>query len=532
VKSLLLGTAAGLVAMSGAQAADLPVKAKPVQYVKICSLYGAGFYYIPGTDMCLKIGGWARVYDAYGTNGNTTNGALGTGYTDSRSSTNFTPKVRGYITADARNQTEYGTVRSYIALGYSSGGASTGLNSGNTTAPGTNTTLSAYDPGVGFNANRAFIQFAGFTFGVTQSFYDFYSQSATSFWGGTINPASDTGDAGDFIWGAYTAQFGSGLSATLAVEALRTTAVLSGSSTNMFIFASPTTAGTIVGQVATGNLGLAPASNAEAAAWPDIVANLRVDQAWGSAQIMGAIHDVAANYYGSGLSDTAGYPSDRVGWAIGGGIKLLAPMIGAGDYFQAQVNYTQGARKYVDASYSNMYSMFNGGTYGVGIGSDGVFFGTSPTNGAGIELTTAWGVNAAYEHFWSKQWQTSMYGAYTATSYNANANAYLCNAETTGGAFHATALAGAANIGAAFSLNGVACDNNFQVWTIGTRTQFHIDSNTYLGVDVVYQKLESGLSGMRANYGNSPEAASTGPRDVADQSALMVQFRVHRNFYP
>ncbi|MGB7257197.1 MAG: porin, partial [Pseudolabrys sp.] len=28
--------------------------AKPVQYVKICSLYGAGFYYIPGTDTCIK----------------------------------------------------------------------------------------------------------------------------------------------------------------------------------------------------------------------------------------------------------------------------------------------------------------------------------------------------------------------------------------------------------------------------------------------------------------------------------------------
>ena len=60
VKSLLLGSAAGLVAMAGAQAADLPVKAKPVQYVKICSLYGAGFYYIPGTDTCIKIGGYVR----------------------------------------------------------------------------------------------------------------------------------------------------------------------------------------------------------------------------------------------------------------------------------------------------------------------------------------------------------------------------------------------------------------------------------------------------------------------------------------
>ena len=48
VKSLLLGTAAGLVAVAGAQAADMPVKAAPVQYVKICSLYGDGFYYIPG----------------------------------------------------------------------------------------------------------------------------------------------------------------------------------------------------------------------------------------------------------------------------------------------------------------------------------------------------------------------------------------------------------------------------------------------------------------------------------------------------
>ncbi|HEY7118879.1 MAG TPA: porin [Tepidisphaeraceae bacterium] len=60
VKSLLLGTAAGIVAVAGAQAADMPVKAAPVQYVKICSLYGDGFYYIPGTDTCLKMGGYLR----------------------------------------------------------------------------------------------------------------------------------------------------------------------------------------------------------------------------------------------------------------------------------------------------------------------------------------------------------------------------------------------------------------------------------------------------------------------------------------
>jgi Porin subfamily len=61
VKSLILGSAAGLIVVGGAQAADLPVKAKAVEYVRICSLYGAGFWYIPGTDTCMKLGGYLRV---------------------------------------------------------------------------------------------------------------------------------------------------------------------------------------------------------------------------------------------------------------------------------------------------------------------------------------------------------------------------------------------------------------------------------------------------------------------------------------
>ncbi len=69
MRNLLLGTAAGFVAVAGAQAADMPVKAKPVQYVKICSLYGDGFYYIPGTDTCLKMGGYLRVQAEYNMGG-------------------------------------------------------------------------------------------------------------------------------------------------------------------------------------------------------------------------------------------------------------------------------------------------------------------------------------------------------------------------------------------------------------------------------------------------------------------------------
>src|ERR1700726_3866313 len=69
VKTVLLGSAAGLMAAAGAQATHLPVKAKPVEYVKVCSLYGAGFWYVPGTDTCLKIGSYIREQTEWDANG-------------------------------------------------------------------------------------------------------------------------------------------------------------------------------------------------------------------------------------------------------------------------------------------------------------------------------------------------------------------------------------------------------------------------------------------------------------------------------
>src|SRR5215475_2615079 len=68
VKHVLLGSAAGVFAVAGAQAADLAVKAKPVEYVKVCSLYGAGFWYVPGTDTCIKIGAFVKLQTAYHAN--------------------------------------------------------------------------------------------------------------------------------------------------------------------------------------------------------------------------------------------------------------------------------------------------------------------------------------------------------------------------------------------------------------------------------------------------------------------------------
>ena len=116
-------------------------------------------------------------------------------------------RARGYITADARNQTEYGTVRGYIAIGLSTNNV--GADSASNT----------------FSANRAFIQWAGFTFGLAQSFFDFYSIPATSYWG--FFPASDTGDGGWMV-ASYTAQFGNGFSGTIGAGRRRQPARRSG----------------------------------------------------------------------------------------------------------------------------------------------------------------------------------------------------------------------------------------------------------------------------------------------------------------
>ncbi|MBD8553122.1 porin [Rhizobium sp. CFBP 8762] len=62
IKSLLIGSAAALTVVSGANAADAIVAAEPepLEYVRVCDAFGTGYFYIPGTETCLKIGGYVR----------------------------------------------------------------------------------------------------------------------------------------------------------------------------------------------------------------------------------------------------------------------------------------------------------------------------------------------------------------------------------------------------------------------------------------------------------------------------------------
>ena len=450
--------------------------------MKICSLYGVGFYYVPGTDMCIKIGGWVRAEYAYGDNGNFAWG-WANGNVNNRNTNNSTWRARGYITADARHQTEYGTVRGYLAVGLSTNNIGAD-NAGNT-----------------FSSNRAFIQWAGFTFGLTQSFFDFYNSPATSYWGSF--PASDTGDGGWMV-AAYTAQFGNGFSGSIAAEMRRTTSIIN--------------SGT---QVQPGGASLGYGGFQA----PDLVANLRVDQAWGSAQVMGAIHQVNSTYYSGAAAVSSGHPDDDVGFAIGAGLRLNAPMISQGDYLQAQINYTQGALRYIFQTPNSSYGKVEGSELGFGVLSDAVYGGTLVAgNASQLSLTTAWNVNAAYEHFWNPQWRTSLYGGYAAVSYNDQGNRILCSL-----------LGAGAGSGAGItSVAAPGCNNDWSTWWIGSRTQWNVTKDFYMGFDVLYSKLNSAdvpnsvlpvnVAGGTVIGGNAVTAS--------DVDNWQFRFRVHRDFYP
>jgi hypothetical protein len=296
LKSLLFGSAAILAVGTGAQAADLPM-AEPVDYVRICDAFGTGFYYIPGTDTCLKVGGRVRVEAAYvfGDDEEDAEGFFGVD-TDDEDFNNFTTRSRGYLYLDARTQTDIGLVRAYISMHMTVGHGGAFSSSD----PDEN-----YD-GAGNDLEQAFIQISNdmgtFTAGHTASFFDFFGSNG---FGSRIGIDDNTTEATLF---AYTFGAGNGISATLSLE-------------------DPASAGRrLDGEgVYTGQ------------EYPDVVANVRIDQGWGAAQIMGVIHDVH--------NDEDEFDDHEMGWAVGAGLSLTVPGIGAA--FNMQAGYAEGALGYI-----------------------------------------------------------------------------------------------------------------------------------------------------------------------------------------
>jgi len=106
---LFLGCVAVLLVHAPASAAELHGKAKPIAREKSCSFYGAGFRRAPGSDLCVKIGGWARAETGNRINWSALNA--------SNAARTLAPQARGYLTTDIRRETGYGTMRAYFSAG-------------------------------------------------------------------------------------------------------------------------------------------------------------------------------------------------------------------------------------------------------------------------------------------------------------------------------------------------------------------------------------------------------------------------------
>ncbi|MBL8578071.1 MAG: porin [Mesorhizobium sp.] len=244
IKSLLLGSAAALVAVSGARAADAVVIAEPepMEYVRICDTYGAGFYYIPGTETCLKFSGYMRydigvgargledvidksdfndyvnavaAYEAGGEEGEEPD-------LDDYLNTNDTyyKQARFEMRVDARQETELGTLRGYGEIRFNSSSYTDGISIAGIS--GVNIDPSAFFDGLygvttmadTVEVNQAYIELGGFRAGRTDSYFTTF----TGYAGNVIN--DDLIGYGPFGTNqlSYTFTGGNGFSAGVALE--------------------------------------------------------------------------------------------------------------------------------------------------------------------------------------------------------------------------------------------------------------------------------------------------------------------------
>ncbi|MDH7794618.1 MULTISPECIES: porin [unclassified Beijerinckia] len=393
-KSLLFGTSAALLAAAGAQAADLPSrKSAPVEYVRVCDAYGAGFYWIPGTDTCLKVGGRIRVDMWYtpaknAVSSRSTGGGAGT-FISSNGVDQNGWYARGVVNMDARTQSAWGTVQTVFALRLA---AASGLAN---SPPG-------YSGGVfsAGNANSAtieaaYIRFAGFTVGQAASNFVFLPGYIyhSPMYGGFPNGIRQL---------AYTATFGGGFSATIALE-------------NRGELNLSTTANT---------LGANPFSPTAATAGPNaqrlpaLVGNVRVDQSWGTVMVSGVVMQNNATFGNPALAvvGNAGPSLNRTGWGVSGNVRINLPMLAQGDHIMATVAYGVGTLDYITGIGANANFLNTGSWLGGYLRVDRnltLYCVNAACTVGGSEQTKAFNVTGMFTHYWTPSLRSVFVVAYT-----------------------------------------------------------------------------------------------------------------------
>ncbi len=511
LKFLMLMGAAGLTAQA-AQAADLPVKAKAVEYVKVCSLYGAGFYYIPGTDTCVKIGGYVRV--ATSINAATYDLPYfqsGTGSSELNTKNYFQTRERMALTMDSRTATEYGVVRTFGSVLFDFAQGRENISGGFT------------------EVDYAFVQFAGFTAGKAVSQFDPQWAlnkplvSTTGFLSGSYN-------ATGIAQLAYTAEFGNGVSGAISLEdgaPYRNAGVYN---TANFLIApgQSTFLGTTYGGSNGANSFLGNAQGGDHI--PEIVGNLRLDQKWGSLHFGAAAHNITTAYYGG--NESTGHPDDAWGYAVTGALELKNLPTGAGDSFKVEASYANGAAKYIfggtfDTAGGGRFAKFSGNSLAFGYVLDGVY---GP--GGNIEKSNAWDVNAYLEHYWNPAWRTSVFGSYSHVGYNSATNAMLFQAFGAGGRL---GVNGNGNAGINAGVLNATGDFGMGVAQVGTRTAWTPVKDLTFAAEVMYSRIDQNLNGtysgaVSGKPGTAGTASSYQTYQLKDQNMYSGTIQVLRSF--
>ena len=500
VKSLLLGSTAVLTAAAGAQAADLPSrKAAPVEYVKICDAYGAGFFFIPGTDTCVRIGGYVRAEYDYSPGKaiiSASNGAI-TQIGSAQDQTGM--EIRGRIDIDARTQTSYGTVQTVVRLRAAN-------TDGIRTVGATSNFLTAYTP-VGNSSSaltmeRGYIRFAGITAGVAD-------ENATTMPSYMYSSNVYAGFPNGIKQLVYTATFGGGFSATVGIE-----------SQGDFGYVKPS-GGTIPGPSAVATAEGGPYVNQFDTGY-ELVGNVRYDASWGYIQLAGLAGNNSLGCTASSSSVTGQFCSATYNALLGptkygeygfiGSFGVKLPMIAPGDEFHFQAGYGNGFIGAVESTggLSDLSNSSNKRVLGGVIRADSNMSPTIVSSSGAVEAygqTTAWGVYGLFTHYWTPNWRSNVAVGYLEIDPpTANANLTGCTFAT-----------------------GVGCG--------GLNTQFGRGTLFQLAGNLIWSPTKNFNIGVEAEYLNlrsklqNPSAAFIAAGEPGlSESGMTYHLRLEREF--
>ena len=384
LKTVLLGSAAGLLAAGAAQAADLPVKkaAAAVQYVEVCPVYGSGFYKLPGTDICIRHFGYVK---------------MNIGFQNEREAWDVDDRfIEPIVEAggsntvgwqwsirpgwDFRSPTEYGTLRAVVQMRVDQRNGI--FEDDNPVLTGTMRTANLI--------HRGYIEWAGFLIGRASTQFTYWDQDDV-----ITAVGGDPKETVTQVTYVFTGP--AGIKATIGLEDSFT---WDGGIRDLT---------TDPPNAAVNDLGPSRVF--------DVVGSISTEQAWGSAKIAGILHFGQVNQDNNNnfAADSA---DQNVGWAVMGGITFLLPWLGQKDQLLLQAQYCDGVNAAcgVNGGAANDPSAFERrGQFLDGLQRLHDVDAYAHNNGArgwDFSSTKTWSVEGQLRHYWTPMLRSNLMASY------------------------------------------------------------------------------------------------------------------------